>query len=85
MVWNYTMEFHFVRMNWKWITFAMKEWKSSDKELRLIFLDLSDPNLAMFVAHVSQIFLSTVARTPALGTLEESVNQKCISNISLHL
>lgn len=62
----------------------MKEWKSSDKELRLIFLDLSDLNLAMFVEHVSRIFLSTMARTPELGTLEESVYQQCIYCISLH-
>lgn len=39
--------------------------KSSDKELRLTALILSDLNLAMFSVHVSDICLSTFALKPA--------------------
>lgn len=47
------------------ITFARKEMKSSDKELRLTALDLSDKNLAMLAAHVSDISFSALALSPA--------------------
>lgn len=45
----------------------MNDMKSSDIELRLINLDLSDLNLFMFIAHVSSICFSASAFTPAPG------------------